>query len=436
MPLVSPALLRLVLVAALAATMLATTSASPRLVATSSNPVTPGPISGYGFDQCEAPSQAAMTAWRKHSPYRAAGIYISGKLRFCQEQKNLTPTWVRTQLAAGWRLLPLHVGRQASCTTRERYLPMRINANPTNNYVEARKQGRAEAKNAVYAARALGIRTGSTLFYDLEAFDASQTKCRQSALWFLGAWTNALKEADYVSGVYSSAASGIKALDDARVTPGNPIPMPHQIWIAEWNNERTVESDYVRPDGWRGRRIHQYRGSHDETYGGYTINIDSNILALHGFPTCGAKSVNRSTYRLTTPDIRRDLVTPLQCMLKKNGYYPNTVTGAWNTQTTTAVKAFQAKVGHAQGTYFKQGDWVALLSAGTSKATIKLGSTGPDVVRAQRALNAATTAHLVITGRFDAATYYATKSYQKAVGVQTTGAIGSVTWRFLNYGKL
>lgn len=424
---------RLALVAVLAAATL-TTSAGPQLVA-ASNPVTPGPISGYGFDQCEAPSQAAMTAWRKHSPFRAAGIYISGKLRFCQEQTNLTPEWVRTQLAAGWRLLPLHVGRQASCTTRERYLPMRISADPTNNYVEARKQGRAEGKNAVYAARALGIRSGSTLYYDLEAFDATKTKCRESALWFLGAWTNALKEANYVSGVYSSAASGIKALDDQRVTPGNPIPMPHQIWIAEWNNERTVQSDYVRDDGWRGRRIHQYRGGHDETYGGYTINIDSNILDLHGFPTCDARSVNRSTYRLTTPDIRRDLVTPLQCMLKKNGYYPNTVTGAWNTSTTYAVKAFQEKVMHPQGTYFKQGDWVALLVAGTSRATIKVGSTGPDVVRAQRALNAAGDARLAITGTFDSATYWATKSYQKAVGVETTGAIGSVTWRYLSYGK-
>ncbi len=424
---------RLALVALLASATL-TTSTSSQLVA-ASNPITPGPISGYGFDQCEAPSQAAMSAWRKHSPFRAAGIYISGRLRFCQEQTNLTPEWVRTQLAAGWRLLPLHVGRQASCTTRDRYLSYRISANPASTYLAARKQGRAEAKIAIEAARALGIPSRSTLYYDLEAFDASQASCRVSALWFLGGWTNALKEANYVSGVYSSAASGIKALDDQRVTPGNPIPMPHQIWIAEWNGERTVQSDYVRDDGWRGRRIHQYRGGHEETYGGYTINIDSNILDLHGFPGCAARNVNRSTYRLTTPDIRRDLVTPLQCMLKKNGYYPGTVTGAWNTSTTYAVKAFQDKIGHPQGTAFRQADWVSLLVAGTSRATIRLGSTGQDVLRAQRALNAAGDARLTINGRFDAATYWATKSYQKAVGVGSTGVIGPVTWRYLYYGK-
>src|SRR4051794_30224898 len=81
------------------------------------NPITPGNITGYGFDQCEAPSQAKMTAWLKSSPYRAAGIYISGALRYCQAQTNLTPTWVRTQLTAGWRLLPIPLGAQASCTT-------------------------------------------------------------------------------------------------------------------------------------------------------------------------------------------------------------------------------------------------------------------------------------------------------------------------------
>lgn len=425
---------QLVVVALIATTLLAGSTAAPALVATT-NPVTPGPINGYGFDQCEAPSQAAMTAWRKHSPFRAAGIYISGKLRFCQAQTNLTPTWVRTQLSAGWRLLPLHVGRQANCTTRDRYQQYRISISPWDNYAVARSQGRAEAKEAIEAARALGIRTRSTLYYDLEAFDASQTACRQSALWFLGAWTDTLKEADYLSGVYSSAASGIKALDDQRVTPGNPITMPHQIWIAEWNNERTVRSKYVRDDGWPSRRIHQYRGGQTETYGGYTINVDRNILDVHGFPTCSATNVNRSTYRMTTPDTSRHLVTPLHCMLQKNGYHPGTVTDAWHGTTTIAVNAFQAKVKHPQGVYFNRSNWVALLVAGTHKTPIKRGSSGWDVVRLQRALNAAGSARLSITGKFDWATHWATKRYQAAVGIPATGVIGSGTWWYLSTGK-
>ncbi len=77
---------------------------------------------GYGFDQCTAPTQRSMDAWLTSSPYWAVGIYISGDSRGCLSQPNLSPTWVSTQLAKGWRLLPITLGPQASCTTRERYL--------------------------------------------------------------------------------------------------------------------------------------------------------------------------------------------------------------------------------------------------------------------------------------------------------------------------
>src|SRR5687767_3690566 len=38
---------------------------------------TPGDFTGYGFDQCLAPTQQAMDAWWRHSPFTAVGIYIS-----------------------------------------------------------------------------------------------------------------------------------------------------------------------------------------------------------------------------------------------------------------------------------------------------------------------------------------------------------------------
>src|SRR3954449_5224024 len=143
-----------VMIAALAATIGLTASTS---TATTANPVTPGAMVGYGFDQCEAPSQAAMTAWLRYSPFRAVGIYMSGALRFCQAQKNLTPTWVSTQLATGWRILPIHLGAQASCTTRDRYQNDKISADSTDSYAKARAQGRSEADIATAAAQRLGI---------------------------------------------------------------------------------------------------------------------------------------------------------------------------------------------------------------------------------------------------------------------------------------
>src|SRR2546430_981878 len=68
---------------------------------------------GYAFDACTAPSQAALGAWLS-SPYRALGIYIGGVNRACYDG-NLSPSWVASPLATGWSLLPLSVGLQAPC---------------------------------------------------------------------------------------------------------------------------------------------------------------------------------------------------------------------------------------------------------------------------------------------------------------------------------
>jgi hypothetical protein len=417
------------------------------------NPITPGNFTGYGFDQCEAPSQTKMTAWRKSSPFRAAGIYISGALRFCPKQTNLTPTWVSTQLATGWRLLPIHLGAQASCSTRDRYQKDKINPDPAATYTKARAQGRAEANAAVAAAKALGIPARSTLYYDLEAFNAKVDSCKWSALWFLAAWTNQIHTSGYVSGVYSSAASGIKVLDDARVTPGNKIALPDQIWIADWNTQADTSSTYIRSDGWPGARIHQYQGGHDETWGGQRINIDRNYLDLRNQAVspppittpegtalvdakCTTAAVNHTAYRFVNRKNRAVLMTSLQCLLKKQSLYTWPITGKWNSMTTKAANAWQRKVKHPVQEAFTRADWVSILVAGTTKATLKPGVKGADVIRAQRALNAATEATLKVTGVYDAATQKAARAYQiKRKISPTEGIIAQLTWGALTLGK-
>src|SRR5207342_412770 len=74
--------------------------------AQTANIATPGNFTGFGFDQCLAPTQDAMDAWLNHSPFLAVGIYVSGDSRACLNQPNLTPEWIATQLKKGWRLLP------------------------------------------------------------------------------------------------------------------------------------------------------------------------------------------------------------------------------------------------------------------------------------------------------------------------------------------
>jgi len=456
------------LAAVLTAPLLALLPTTPAYAA---NPVTPGNYRGLGFDQCEAPSQSAMSTWIRKSPFRAAGIYISGDSRACQRQTHLTATWVRNQLAAGWHLLPITLGPQAWCTTRERYLrQVRINPSSTGTYSRARSQGAAEADKAVATAQRLGIVRGSTIFYDLEAFDHRRsTSCTTSALWFVTAWTRRLHARGYASGFYSSAASGIRMLDDARVRPGSPHTMPDQIWIADWNNKADTKSSYIRSDGWLPyRRIHQYRGGRPETWGGVTINIDRNYLDLRtpripgasapapapkptpkptpttvkprytgtsmADPKCSPTTINRSSYRQTGPG-RPAALVPLQCLLKQQGLYRYQVTGSWNYRTWLALRAFQTRVGHPLTGYASRSDWISLITAGGSGATTRVGSTGPDVIRLKRALNAAGSAALPINGTFWASTRPAVMAYQKQVGVPATGVVASQTWAALKAGR-
>ena len=446
------------LIGTLIATALSAAVVVPALnaPAQAANPVTPGNFRGLGFDQCAAPSQAAMSAWVRSSPFRAAGIYISGNSRACRTQTNLTSTWVTNQLAAGWHLLPITLGPQASCSTRyPRYgwsIDPKISPTTTNNYAAARGQGTLEAQRAVAAAKALGIVPGSTLFYDMESWNTSSSAaCNWSTLWFLSSWSQELHTLGYASGVYSSASSGIKTLDNARVRPGNKAVLPDQIWIADWNKQANTYSSYIRSDGWLPyRRAHQYQGGHNETWGGVRINIDRDYLDLRtpalprtatsgststADPKCTAATINRPTYRRTGPHRGAASYVALQCLLKQRRLYTGAVTGQWSPMTTQALRGYQHAIGHPVRSFFTRSDWVSLLTAGNSGRTLRTGSTGADVIRVQRAINAASASQLTPNGVYGASTAAAVSAYQKRVGISPTGVVASLTWGAMKAGR-
>lgn len=231
---------------------------------------------GLGFDACTAPSRRSMSAWAD-SPYRAIGVYIGGANRGCS-QPNLTASWVAEQTAAGWHLIPTYVGLQAptsSCTSCATLSP-----------AAAASQGTEAADDAVEQAGLAGIGEGSPIYYDMESY--TRTASASSAtLTFLGAWTTRLHALGYDSGVYSSSASGIADLVSRL---GSSYPQPDDLWIANWNGRTSTSDPYVPASAWADhQRIHQYRGGHDETYGGVTINIDNNYVEG---ATAGASSSN------------------------------------------------------------------------------------------------------------------------------------------------
>ena len=442
-----------------------------------SNPVTPGVFTGLGFDQCLAPSQAAMTAWRKASPFRAVGVYIAGYSRACRSQPNLTPTWVAAQLAAGWHLLPITLGPQASCQPRyPRYgNDYRINATPAGDYAAARSMGTAEASKTVASAKALGIVPGSTMFYDLEGFDYTNAGCRESALRFLSAWTLQIHKLGYRSGVYSSVGSGVKGLERQRLSPLPNVVLPDQLWLARYDGKANTSSpEYLSDAGWVGNRVKQFQGGHSEKWGGVTINIDRNYLDLRTAPKppappvtpapspaptttptatqppapplapveshCGGVKVDLPAYvaiKKATPTYRppMDQVLALKCLLRERAGFRGVVGNGFGPALVTAIQTWRKAHGMRVNALWTRAMWMELLASGR-RPTLHPGTVSKDVRDVQRALNAAIlSARLPVNGTLDARTQAILRLWKARVGLKPGGIVAQSAWRLLAAGR-
>jgi hypothetical protein len=235
--------------------------ASPAMHGTMPSPPLPAAVANYrgrGFDSCSAPSRRTMRAWRRHSHFRAIGIYIGGSDRACA-QPNLSRSWVRYEASAGWRFIPLYAGPQAA-------------------FGELRhpgKQGRAAGRDAVAHARRLGFGRHTPIYYDMEAYGPSS---RRHAMRFLLAWIGVVHRLGYSAGVYSSSDSGIADL--SHLYRRHVFPRPDVIYDALWNGKANTRDRNFRKGQWYLRRIHQYRGNVTQRHGGRRINIDLDFLQV------------------------------------------------------------------------------------------------------------------------------------------------------------
>ncbi|AUH43819.1 glycoside hydrolase domain-containing protein [Streptomyces sp. CMB-StM0423] len=390
----------------------------------------PGDFRGQGFDACAAPSQTAMDAWLAGSPYRAVGVYISGATRACA-QPNLTASWVTNQTNKGWHLIPIDVGRQAPCSS----FSNKMSADP----VTARAQGVSAANASVTAAQSLGIPAGSALYSDIEGY-TSTASCKAAVMSYVSGWTEGLHAKGYLSGLYSSASSGIRdaasVYDDARY-----LRVDH-LWFAWWNGVADTDAGSYVPDSyWAGhQRIHQYVGEVYETYGGQRLHIDRNYLDVgQGTPppvTCTTANLSFNAYGTIRSGSTGALVDAAQCLLKAAGHDPGgaTPTGTFDAGTVTATKAFQTARGLTADGVIGPRTWTALLARGTTP-TLQNGSTGDAVTRLQRALTAALGRTVGIDGIFGPGTQTAVRDYQTSRGLGVDGIVGPATWGALQAGK-
>jgi hypothetical protein len=227
-----------------------------------SRSVEPAHFKGLGFDACTAPSVADLKAWAK-SPFRAVNIYIGGVNRGCP-QPQLSKSWVSSVTEMGWDLIPTFVGLQA---------PQNVCGCASIVPGKAYSEGVSSADDAISEMESLGIGPHNPIYFDMEPYTPGKTNTGNVRA-FLEGWTTRLHAKHYLSGVYSGSYSGIF---DLAARYGTSYREPDDIWFANYNGVPSATDTAIPAADWASnQRIHQYEGSHDASYGGVTINVDSN----------------------------------------------------------------------------------------------------------------------------------------------------------------
>jgi hypothetical protein len=221
---------------------------------------------GLGFDACTAPSTAQMTSWSA-SPYKTVGVYIGGSDRTCT-QPELTASWVSTEAAADWHLMPLYAGPQGD---PGQDLPSELTSPAA--------QGTASANDAVAQAQALGIGQGALLYDDMEGADFTAAVSAQVET-FLNAWTTRVHALGYHSAVYGEEDGALTVLND----DWGKMAEPDVIDVANANGLQNDDPGADPANHWTGHRTHQFVANDTQTYGGVSIQVDEDYLGLAG--TC------------------------------------------------------------------------------------------------------------------------------------------------------
>ena len=228
---------------------------------------------GHAFDICNVPTLSQLNTWYSKSPYRAVNLYIGGISRYCSNTA-LNASYVKKIGEQGWKLIPTWVGHQAPCTTRSYLFPYNVD--------QAYQYGVNNANQAQAKMKELGLTypngQGGVIYLDLENFDYSAS-CSAAARAYVNGWTTRLAQLGIMSGLYAHA----RVLRDNQMH--TIAKVPDAVWIAEWYstpgfrpNETVWGLRYLSDGVWIDyQRILQYCGDHNETWGGVTLNIDSNV---------------------------------------------------------------------------------------------------------------------------------------------------------------
>jgi Domain of unknown function (DUF1906) len=229
-----------------------------------------------GFDTCNArnsdgngpPTVSDMQTWWTNSPFFYIGIYLPGAQTIAVACPSygvrLSATWVTKVHNQGWAFLPIWDGLQDPCSGSSHTF--------SKDGLTANNQGHTAASDAESKMKNLGFGKGAVIYDDLEPYDTTISTCVNAAHQFIKGWDQQLSSDGWASGAYGSAVgSDMDGL-------WNLTFNPHEGWLAAWDGNNTVWNiaNFPNADWVQDQRLHQWKGGHDATFGGITINIDSD----------------------------------------------------------------------------------------------------------------------------------------------------------------
>ena len=266
-------------------------------------------VTGQGFDKCEIASASQLQTWWDSSPYMAVNLYFGGARRGCAN--NALSSSLLSQLnQQGWKFIPTWVGPQSSCWDNG---TPQISLDTTTAY----NQGVSEANLAVDRLAELGLtsadKTGSVVYYDLEGYSAT-TGCRDAAKAFINGWVAQLHARGNSAGVYGSSCAS-QLSDFATITNVPDVLWPAATYISAYDPNATTNVSCVAGTLWGNhQRIRQYTPGHNQTWGGVSLNIDSDVID-------GVVAVyNGSSSGITVPSGFNQILSDIGVALYKKDY--------------------------------------------------------------------------------------------------------------------
>jgi hypothetical protein len=227
-----------------------------------------------GFDKRDFPGLSQMQVWWDRSPYEWVGYYLPSPC-----YSGVAWAGNRRQLMdQGWGLAVLYVGLQAPRPAAS--APARpdstaaASAAPTRcatNSLSA-EQGRLDADDAVNVAAADGFPEGTVIYLDVERADPYPATLDT----YVRSWVRRVRERRFTPGLYGhrlNAETLFSSLREVYQEFGDSSSPP--FWVS--NSQGFELTKAPSASGFPFATIWQNPSDANETHGGVTFRIDSNV---------------------------------------------------------------------------------------------------------------------------------------------------------------